>query len=376
MPAVVFDVKNASEPRDIIHRTVEALSSGKVVAVPTETVYGLAASALHPDAVERIYEIKGHTADQPLTVAAKSLEDALDYVPDMSLLARRIARRSWPGPVTLILPARHPDSVIHRLDPRVKAVTIPNGTIGLRVPDHELIQQVMRLCAGPIVLTSANPCGSPDPVTAQQVMDSIGDRTDLILDAGPCKLGIASSVVLVDGSEIKVLRQGSVDQETLERMANFIVLIVCTGNTCRSPMAEAILRQLIAEKLGCSTDELLERGIQVASAGIAAMPGAPATPQAVEAMHRLGLEIGDHASQPIDSRQAQYADLILTMTNHHRQALISQWPLLEPRTRTLRQDGGDVTDPIGSPVEVYDACARQIRDNLQAWVDRMEFPAR
>ena len=141
-------------------------------------------------------------------------------------------------------------------------------------------------------------------------------------------------------------------------------------------MAEAICQKLLADRMKCRPDELEDRGIMVASAGIAAMPGAPATAQAVESMRRCGLEIGDHASQPIDGRLAQYADLILTMTNSHRQALIAQWPLLEPRTKTIRRDGGDISDPIGSPLEVYDACAKQIRENLRQWVDQMDLPGK
>ncbi len=373
MSAIVIDLSRAEDHRDVVHRTVEALSSGKVVAVPTETVYGLIASALHPEAVDRIFEIKGRAADKPLALAAKSLDDALDYVPDMSPLARRIARRAWPGPITLVHSLTHPDSVIHRLADSVKAAVIPVGKIGLRVPANELTQQIMRLCAGPIVMTSANTSGDNDATNAQQVADAIGDRTDLILDAGPSELGKASTVIEVAGNEIKMLREGAVDRATVERLGDFIALIVCTGNTCRSPMGEALFKRLVADKLGCHVDELVERGIQVASAGIAAMPGAPATQQAVDVMAEMEIQLGDHASQPITNRLAQFADLILTMTNGHRQALISQLPLIEPRVKTVRRDGGDITDPIGSPKQVYAACATQIQDNLKQWVDAIDW---
>jgi len=162
MTAVIIDLENEEDPRDVVHRAVEALSAGKIIAIPTETVYGLAASALHPKAVEKLFEIKGRSKENPLAFAVKSLDDALDYVPNMTSLARRVARRSWPGPVTLVLDANHPDSVIHRLDPLIHNATIPSGTVGLRVPAHETTLQIMRLCAGPIVLTSANLSGQPE----------------------------------------------------------------------------------------------------------------------------------------------------------------------------------------------------------------------
>jgi len=96
MPPVVIRLSDTEDLRDVVHRTVEALSAGKVVAIPTETVYGLAASAFQPEAVKQVFAIKGRPANAPLAIAVKSLEDAIDFVPDMSPVARRIARRSWP----------------------------------------------------------------------------------------------------------------------------------------------------------------------------------------------------------------------------------------------------------------------------------------
>ena len=373
MPPVVIRLSDTEDLRDVIHRTVEAISAGKVVAIPTETVYGLAASAFRPEAVQQVFAIKGRPANAPLAIAVKSLEDAIDFVPNICPIARRIARRSWPGPITIVHEVDHPDSVVHRLDESVRAATIPNGTIGLRVPATDLAQQILRLVAGPVVLTSANLSGAEDPKTAQDVVDQLGDQVDLILDGGPCQFGKASTVIQVIDQQIKVLREGSVNLESVNRLANFVGLIVCTGNTCRSPMGEAIFKKLVAEKVGCAPDDLIENGIQIASAGIAAMSGSPAADQATYVMKEFGLEIGDHASQPITDRTAQVADLILTMTNGHRQALISHWPMLEPRTKTLRVDGGDISDPIGSPVEIYQSCAAQIEENLRHWVDQLDW---
>ena len=121
-------------------------------------------------------------------------------------------------------------------------------------------------------------------------------------------------------------------------------------------------------------DKLDEHGVSVISAGIAAMPGSPAAAQAVEVMNRMGIDIADHSSQPITGRLAQFADIILTMTNGHRQALLSHWPMLDTRTKTVRRDGADVNDPIGSPVEVYTSCANQIDQQLVEWTDDFDLP--
>lgn len=373
MSAFVIDVKNADDLRDVVHRGVEALASGLIVAVPTETVYGLAASALDPRAVQRLSDLKGRDPNKPFSFAIKSFEDSLDYVPDLSPLGRRIARRCWPGPLTLVVANDHRDSVVQRLPDEVRSVTIPNGMIGLRVPAHEVVLQILRLLAGPIVLTSANVSEQQPAITGKQVVDTLGEDIDLVLDDGPCRFGQASSVVKVDEHGYEFLRVGVIDEKTLKRMTGFIALVVCTGNTCRSPMGEAILKQRFAEKLGCTIEELDDRGVTIFSAGIAAMPGGSPASQAVEVMTKFGVDISHHRSQPITHRLAQFADVILPMTNGHRDAIINQWPEVASRTHLLCRDGSDVSDPIGMPIDVYGTTANQIDQNIVEWIKEFEL---
>ena len=373
MPAVVINLKDTPDPRDAVHQTVEALSSGKIVALPTETVYGLAASALRTDAVERLTKLKGRAPGKPLSFAIKSLDDALDYVPTMCPLARRLARRCWPGPVTLVLEDNHPDSVLGRLPKEVRDLAIPSGTVGLRVPAHEATLAVLRLLAGPIVLTSANLSNEADCIDADEIIKSLGDEIDLILDDGRSRFGQPSSVVKVANNKTEVLRAGVLDESTLKNLSGFIAVVVCTGNTCRSPMGEAILRKLIAEKIGCSIEQLGDKGVNVMSAGIAAGSGGGPAGQAVEVMHQQGLNIEKHASQPLTDRLVQFADFIFTMTNGHRNAVVNAWPDTAARTHLVRRDGSDVSDPIGQSVSVYQSTAEQIEANLKDWVNEIDF---
>ncbi len=122
MPPIVIDIRNADDARDVVHRAVQALAEGQVIALPTETVYGLAASACRADAVDRLMQVKGRPANQPLTLAIKSAEEAPDFVPDMSPLARRLARRCWPGPVTLVVDNRHSEGLTKQLPREVREV--------------------------------------------------------------------------------------------------------------------------------------------------------------------------------------------------------------------------------------------------------------
>jgi len=372
MSAVFIDLNQAEDVRDVIHRAVEALSSGKIIAIPTETVYGLAASALQPEAVKRLWELKGRDSSKPFAVAVKSLEDSLDYVPQMSPLARRLARRCWPGPVTLVM-EDHPESVIHQLDQSVIDATVPGGTVGLRVPDHDVTLQILRLCAGPIVLTSANLSGKPPANDGTTVLEELGDQVDMIIDAGPTRFQNGSTVVKVDGDQLTVLREGAVNESIVRGLTDYIAVVVCTGNTCRSPMAEAMLKKQFSTKFGCEIDQLADFGVNVMSAGISAMPGAPAANQSVEVMRQYGVDISSHSSQPMTGRLAKCADVIFALTNGHRNAMVSQWPELKDTVKTLRPDGGDISDPIGSPVAVYQSCAQQIDQCLEHWLQHIDF---
>ncbi|HTU27183.1 MAG TPA: L-threonylcarbamoyladenylate synthase [Pirellulales bacterium] len=373
MAPLVIDIRSAEDTRDVVHRAVQALAEGRIVALPTETVYGLAVSALDERAVDRLLAVKNRPEGQPLTLAVKSADDALDYVPDLSLLGRRLARRCWPGPVTLVVDDRHPDSLVSQLPAVVRKAVAPTGTVGLRVPAHQTVIDVLRMMVGPIALTSANRSGEPDAVTAEDVVRSLGDQVDLVINDGRSRLGQASTVVAVGKGDLKVLRAGVVSEPTLRRLASMMILLVCTGNTCRSPMAEVLCRQMLADRKGCKPAELADHGVVIMSAGISAMMGGRPTPEAVEVMQRQGICLSEHESQPLTAQLVRHADMIWTMTRSHRQAIVSQWPDAAARTHVLSRDEGDIADPIGGPVEYYERCAAQIKAELAARLAELEI---
>ncbi len=190
------------------------LRAGGLVAIPTETVYGLAADASNTAAVERIYELKGRPRSHPLIVHLAEPDDLDAWSTEPSDAARRLAALAWPGPLTLI---------VAKSDLVVDAVTGGRPTVGLRVPAHPMTRALLRHSRLGLAAPSANRFGGVSPTTAQHVLDDLGDvldpKRDLILDGGPCAIGLESTIVDTTTDPHQLLRSGPVTDEQIGRLA-------------------------------------------------------------------------------------------------------------------------------------------------------------
>lgn len=370
MPPAIIDVQKADDRRDVVHRAVQALAEGQVVALPTDTSYALAASALSATAISRLGEIQADP--NGVVLALRSAEEALDFIPDMSSVGRRIVRRGWPGPLTLQFVVEHPDSLFHRLPEAVRQRVAPENILNLRVPDYPLLREVQQMLIGPVVLTPVG-AAQAEAVSADQTVAAVANEVPLVFDDGECRFGQSPTWIHVNQQGFQLLQEGVVAEAVLQRLASMVIIFVCTGNTCRSPMAEMLCRQMIASKVGCSVEDLEKRGIIVLSAGVSAYSGGRASPEAVEVLRQKDLNLADHCSQPLTEDMIQQADQILCMTNAHRQMILAQFPEVSDRVRLLCHGGGDVSDPIGGPIEQYQACAEQIEKELTHWIEKWEF---
>ena len=370
MPTTVIDLRRTEDARDVVHRAVQALAEGRLVAFPTETDYVVAASAREPQAVATLRELSPQRAAEPrLTLALKSADEALDWAPRMTPIGRRIARRCWPGPVAMLVPDDHPESLVHRLPETARTALVGDGRLRLRVPGHPMLADCMRMLAGPVAL--AEPGAETPAVTAADLLDRVGQAVAMAIDDGRARYAQPVSTIEIDRSSFRIVRPGIVSEETLWRLSSLMVLFVCTGNTCRSPMAEALFRRLAAERLGCRPEEIERQGVVVASAGISAWNGTRASAGAIDVMAEMGGDLGGHESQPLTEDLVRQADVILTMTAAHRAAILAQFPEAGGRVTMLSPDRQDVLDPIGGNLDIYRRCARQIHGHLSARLDTL-----
>jgi L-threonylcarbamoyladenylate synthase len=194
-------------------RAARDLTQGRLVAFPTETVYGLGADAGNEDAVRAIFAAKGRPADHPVIVHAHDADAAMRWARDVPRAAQRLAQAFWPGPLTLIVP---------RADHVGDAVTGGQDSVGLRVPSHSVAQSLLRAFAAAggrgIAAPSANRFGCISPTSAQHVRDDLGDAVALVLDGGECEIGIESTIVAFDGETATLLRPGGIASGDLARV--------------------------------------------------------------------------------------------------------------------------------------------------------------
>lgn len=196
---------------DALARACALLAAGDLVAVPTETVYGLAADARNAEALARLFALKARPANRPFSLLLPDAGMLPALAADLTDAARTLAHACWPGPLTLIVRAR--------ADTRLGIVPAP-ATLGLRVPDHPLTLALLRRYGAPLAAPSANPSGALSPTCAEHVREHFGERVPFVLDGGPCALGLESTLVDCTGETPRILRPGALDAERIAALLN------------------------------------------------------------------------------------------------------------------------------------------------------------
>jgi protein-tyrosine phosphatase len=365
----IVNLHGAADPRDVVHEAVQRLAEGVLVGLPTDTSYVLSALGTIPHAVARLRSVPGPGLNGNPTLAVGSADCVRDYVPRLGRMAARIVRRACPGPIVLHLAGDGaPQGLTSRL-PGAGADAVGGSTgLSLRVPASPTLQEVLKLLPAPLVLTP-EPRGPGRASSAESLAQHAGGAAGLIVDAGPPPYSGPATEIRLCPDGWQLIASGAVAEQDIAEMACETILFVCTGNTCRSPMAEAMFRKMLAQHLQCRESDLADRGFAAASAGLSATPGAPASAEAVRLLRRDGIDLTGHVSRTVTEELLARADHIVTMTNSHLQWIREEFPQAAGRARTLSPRHRDVNDPMGAGSEEYAHCKEEIAHYLEGLLD-------
>jgi len=361
MQTKVIKLDAANPDSAKIKEAAATLDTGGLVAFPTETVYGIAC-LLETNPLRRLDKLKGRHPDKHYTLHIGRKTDVEKYLPVIGLRAQKLIQNAWPGPLTIVfeLDTRAVEKQRKCLDKHISEILYKDNSIGIRCPDNPVAALLLQSAKkSPVVAPSANITGQPPATNADHVLAQLAGKIDLLLDAGPCKYKKSSTVVKIGKKGLQILRPGIYSLSQLEAMSEIKFLFVCSGNTCRSPMAQGMFAKNLAKKLQCPVDHLNKTGYKILSAGTMRIADMPASQGSIAACAARGVDIKAHKSTALSQHMVEESDFIFAMTRSHCEQIVA----LDPKSRSkcvLLAEEQDIVDPVGQSQQVYDNCAELI----------------
>ena len=336
-------INPADIDQSLVKEAARIISRGGIAAIPTETVYGLAGNEAGR---EKLYNLKGRAKDKPFTFAVADNDTVIDsYFSPLPPFAHRMINRWWPGPLTIIY------------------YSTKDEKIGVRVPLHPVARSILREVNAPVYLPSANLSGGQETHSAAEVEAVFDGDIDLIVDGGSVSYGKASTIVDLTRSPFLVVRHGAVSERDL--VDSFIrkrIVFVCTGNTCRSPIAEYLLKKFITGEKSFAEDRY-----EIISRGLGAQEGAVMSSESASILKQEdNINAHDFVSHKLDRQTILSSDLIFTMDDAQAEYILKMESTADGRVFSLKkflpsESEQDIPDPIGNSYEYYETVYNLIR---------------
>ena len=338
----IISIHNLEDETSAVKLSVSFLRQGKLVVFPTETVYGLAALASDINAVERLCTKKGRRVGHALPIAISGEKILRRYVPNVSPLTLRLIRKFWPGPLTLVLNVTDPKSEISCLPRQSLKAIMPETSIGFRVPRNNFLLKVLHLIDEPLILTSANISGRTPATSADEAREALGTSPDLIIDDGKATFGQSSTVIkITDNSKVSVLREGAVPRQDIQKNIRKLIVFICSRNIRSVFLAEFLYKEMLAQRLGISAQDLFSYGYEVISATL--FKSDSIVTSNIVAQQNLTFF---HPLQMFNQTLAQLADRIYTLESHQTHEIVSLFPELQGKVFSFNCDVQGIDDLV------------------------------
>jgi tRNA threonylcarbamoyl adenosine modification protein (Sua5/YciO/YrdC/YwlC family) len=338
--------------RRTVLMALSALKRGKIIAFPTDTVYGMGCSATSENAIKRIYKIKKRDIKKPLVLFIKNKNTLSEYTEKIPGAAEELISKFWPGGLTIVFKAKESTPLITEY-----------GTVGIRIPKDEKLIEILNKFPHPLATTSCNLEGRPTLEEPKKIEDIFGNDIELIIGKAR-RDGMQSTVIDVSTSPPTILRKGKIGVYEIGEMTpiklgegiRFRVTFVCEANLCRSPMAEGIMRNMC-------------KSVEVTSCGMVASCGSSPNKLACEVMKEIGIDIKDIKTQTVSQRLIEESDLILCMENYQKRTIIEMVPSSQEKVFLLKgfksENEDEVPDPVGMGIATYRRCRDEIRQEVE-----------